>query len=83
MNGKDTQCACCGYYTLGEGSIYDICPVCFWEDCAVQNEDPDDSGGPNHVSLKEAKANYKQYEVVELQFKEHVRKPTEEEMKPR
>ena len=80
MNGKDTQCACCGYYTLDEGSIFDICPVCYWQDDAVQNDGFD--GGANGVSLKEAQANYKQYEVAELQDKAFVRKPTKEEMGP-
>ena len=27
-------CLCCGCLTLDERGIYDICPVCFWEDDA-------------------------------------------------
>ena len=41
-----------------EQNSYHICPVCFWQDDAVQLEDPDFSGGANKVSLKEARANY-------------------------
>ena len=27
-------CLCCGCLTLDERGVYDICPVCFWEDDA-------------------------------------------------
>jgi hypothetical protein len=37
---------------------YEICPVCFWEDRPVQNEDPAFSGGANSVSLAQARENY-------------------------
>lgn len=31
---KKITCLCCGYRTLDERGIFDICPVCFWEDDA-------------------------------------------------
>jgi hypothetical protein len=34
---------------------HDICGICKWEDDPVQNNDPDYSGGANHISLNEAK----------------------------
>ena len=49
------RCACCGEYTLEEKSLFDICPVCGWEDDGVQNDDPNYDGGANHISLNEAK----------------------------
>ena len=41
-------CPCCGFLVFEEppGS-YDICPVCKWEDCAVQLRHPDSPYGPN------------------------------------
>jgi hypothetical protein len=36
-------------------SSHDICGVCKWEDDPIQNNDPDYSGGANHISLNEAK----------------------------
>jgi hypothetical protein len=47
-------CPCCGYKTLPEKHLYDICPICFWEDDIVQFEDPDFEGGANIVSLRQA-----------------------------
>ena len=31
---KKYKCLCCGYITLETRGVYDICPVCFWEDDA-------------------------------------------------
>ncbi|MBM2618373.1 hypothetical protein JIG36_22690 [Actinoplanes sp. LDG1-06] len=52
-------CVCCGHQTIGEppGS-YEICPVCFWEDDALQLRWPDWPAGANRVSLIEAQRNY-------------------------
>ncbi|WP_350202279.1 CPCC family cysteine-rich protein, partial [Gracilimonas sp.] len=27
-----STCPCCHYVTLKERNIYEICPVCYWED---------------------------------------------------
>ena len=54
------QCACCGEYTLEKKSMFDICPVCGWEDDGVQNDDPDYGGGANYISLNEAKRVWKE-----------------------
>lgn len=45
-------CPCCLHYSIdpGEEGLWDICPVCRWE-----NGGP----GPNHMSLEEAQANFK------------------------
>lgn len=75
-------CPCCGNYTFTEepGS-FDICPVCYWEDDAVQNDNEDLSGGANKVSLREARENYKKFGACEERFISNVRKPYSEEMK--
>lgn len=76
MNMK-YPCSCCGYYTyehMPDGS-YDICPVCFWEDDPVQLENPQCEGGANHVSLEQARFNYKKLGACEKEMLPHVRTP--------
>lgn len=52
---KNKKCACCGEYSLSPDSIFEICPVCGWEDDEVQNDNPSLQGGANEMSLEEAK----------------------------
>ena len=54
-------CPCCGQKTMDEKppGTYQICPVCGWEDDAVQFRDPDYRGGANMCSLNEARAKYR------------------------
>jgi hypothetical protein len=74
-------CPCCGYATLGEAppGTFEICDICFWEDDDVQFRDPLATAGANRVSLTEAQANFIQYGVSELRFREHVRSPKSDE----
>lgn len=58
------RCPCCGYKSLDIDSIYDVCPVCFWEDDPIQNKNPDYDGGANELCLIDAKKNFKN--VVQL-----------------
>jgi hypothetical protein len=76
--GPFFPCPCCEFLTLPEeqrGS-YEICPVCFWEDDAVQLAEPELAGGANKVSLNQARENFKRHGVSELRFSEHVRRPS-------
>ncbi len=54
-------CPCCEYYSIdfGEDGLWDICPVCFWE-----------NGGesPNHMTLEEGRANFKKFGVINESF---------------
>ena len=50
---------CCGNHSLPPDSIYEICPVCGWEDDDIQNDDPNFEGGANDMSLNQAKEAYK------------------------
>ncbi len=52
-------CPCCQLPTLTERGVYDICPVCWWEDDGQDNADADlVRGGPNGpYSLTRARAN--------------------------
>ncbi len=59
MKKKYGQCPCCEYYSIGFGEegLWDICPVCFWENGG--------DGGPNHMTLEEAKKNFKQFGAID------------------
>ncbi len=59
------SCPCCEYLTIhpGEEGLCQICPVCFWENFGE---------GPNGMILKQAKSNFKQYGVMDLQFKKSI-----------
>ena len=71
-------CRCCGNRTLSEppGGNYEICPVCYWEDDAVQAEDPSYEGGANAVSLNQARANYASFGASDLATRSLVRPAT-------
>lgn len=71
---SDKNCACCGNPTLDEDSIFDICPVCFWQDDEVQNSDPDYAGGANQISLNQAKLNFQKFGACEQRFIKQVKK---------
>ena len=55
-----STCPCCRYPTLGERGVYDICPLCNWEDDG--QDDPHAKevwGGPNlDYSLADARRNF-------------------------
>ncbi|MCW2258253.1 hypothetical protein M2263_004344 [Providencia alcalifaciens] len=76
-------CICCGYLSrteLSQGD-YDICPICFWEDDPLQNEeDLDYSGGANAVPLKQARINFKKFKAIEKRFIKNVREPLSHEI---
>ena len=77
---KKYKCPCCGYYTLPELRLYDICPVCNWEDDIVQFQDPDFEGGANEESLNQARENYKDFGAINKKYIDEVRKPLSEEL---
>jgi hypothetical protein len=54
---------------------YEICPVCFWEDDASQNEDPDYPGGANRPSLREARDKFAKFGAIEERFTEDLLSP--------
>lgn len=53
-----------------------ICPVCFWEDDAVQLRWPDLAGGANTVSLIEGQRNYREVGACKSRVRRYVRPPT-------
>jgi cysteine-rich CPCC protein len=77
-------CPCCGHATLSERAMYQICPVCFWEDDGQDSADAAvERGGPNKVSLARARANYLAFGANAESDREHVRRPTREEVQLR
>lgn len=74
-------CPCCGHLVFGEppGS-YEICPICFWEDDAVQLRWPDLDGGANSVSLRTAQRNFEALGACDESALPHVRPPQAEEV---
>lgn len=69
MDGKTGRklarfaCPSCGYPTLGERSMYEICILCGWEDDGQDDPDADAVwGGPNgHYSLTQARQNFQHH----------------------
>ncbi|HAX74165.1 MAG TPA: hypothetical protein DCY20_11630 [Firmicutes bacterium] len=66
----DSSCPCCGALTIpNQGDALGfICPLCLWEiDLFVINDD--EQSDLNHgLSLNEARANVKQFGVIEKRF---------------
>ncbi|WP_219836752.1 CPCC family cysteine-rich protein [Paenibacillus sp. R14(2021)] len=57
------SCPCCGYPTLEQPRVWEICRLCGWEDNGQDDLYADQVwGGPNaDYSLTEARANFKQH----------------------
>lgn len=81
VSRRQHSCPCCGFLTLPEpppGTFY-ICPVCRWEDDNIQFRDIDYDGGANHVSLRQARENYRVLGASEQRLLRYVRPPLPEE----
>jgi Cysteine-rich CPCC len=75
-------CPCCGYKTFDrEDHHWEICEVCFWESCSIQDVEPLYLGGPNHISLTEAQQNFIEFGACEKVSLSSVRKPRADEPK--
>ncbi len=64
-NKKMGKCPCCEYYSIGFGEegLWDICPVCFWEN---------GGDGPNHMTLEEARKNFNQIGAIDKKALEFI-----------
>jgi Cysteine-rich CPCC len=72
VKGKSRKllpCLCCGYKTL-DGIGWEVCNVCYWEDDGVSELDKISSA--NHMSLFEAKENFKKFGVMSEDFQKSV-----------
>ena len=61
-------CLCCGYRTLSDRG-WDVCPVCFWED---DTEDVDRVSGANHLTLRQARDNFRRFGACDEDARSHV-----------
>jgi hypothetical protein len=59
--------------------MHEICPVCFWEDDAIQLRWPTWAGGANRPCLIDSQRVYVQYGAMEQRFLQHVRTAAEDE----
>lgn len=66
------QCPCCDYITLPERGGYLICPICFWEDDGLDIDELDIHSGPNHITLREGRANFKEFGASKSRIKKYV-----------
>lgn len=66
------QCPCCDYITLPERGNYLICPICFWEDDGFDVDKLDLHSGPNHMTLREGRANFKAFGACSINMKQYV-----------
>ncbi|WP_231637337.1 CPCC family cysteine-rich protein [Paenibacillus sp. FJAT-27812] len=75
------QCPCCDFFTFGskEEAFFEICEVCFWQYDEVAHDKPEINIGANHISLNQAKGNYRDFGAYERKFKDSVREPYKEE----
>ncbi|MHA0331174.1 CPCC family cysteine-rich protein [Sphingomonas melonis] len=75
------RCPCCSRLTLRGRGMFEICPVCFWEDDGQDEHDADVvRGGPNRtLSLTVARQNYLEFGAADPLDLPHVRSPTSEE----
>jgi hypothetical protein len=74
-------CPCCGFLTLSElpPGTFAICPICYWEDDNVQFNDSAYGGGANEESLRQARANYREFGASSRRVINLVRHPVEVE----
>jgi hypothetical protein len=54
--GGAHKCPVCEKTVFEKYDSYEICEVCRWEDSGLAKSDPDLLGGPNQMSLNEARA---------------------------
>ncbi|MDP4009959.1 MAG: CPCC family cysteine-rich protein [Candidatus Shapirobacteria bacterium] len=79
INSPKYTCPCCGYKVFDNppGS-FEFCPICYWEDEAMQLRCPTEIGA-NSISLVEAQDNFEKFGVSHIELKVFVRDPTAED----
>jgi hypothetical protein len=67
------QCPCCDHFTLEGRGMYDICPVCFWEDDGTDLDRLDENSGCNHrLTLRQGRENFRRLGACESEMVQHV-----------
>ena len=66
-------CPCCDYVSLPERGMDLICPLCFWEDDAfLTDQDLDSRSTPNHMTLRQARENFRLFGACDKAMLDHV-----------
>jgi hypothetical protein len=78
---KTFRCPCCRHKTLHARAVFEIRPVCFWEDDGQDDQDADRvRGGPNgELSLSAAREEFMLHGACDAQFRSNVRPPLADE----
>jgi len=81
MTNPSYPCPCCGYLVFTElpGS-FQLCPICGWEDDALQLQYPEEAG-TNPVSLHEAQQNFLRTGAIAAERQAGVRPPRSGELR--
>ncbi|MCX5210621.1 CPCC family cysteine-rich protein [Kitasatospora sp. NBC_00240] len=80
-DARGFSCPCCGHLTLRARGMYEICQVCGWEDTGQDGVDADEYiGGPNRVSLTDARENFRRIGASEERLSDQVRPPVDSEL---
>jgi hypothetical protein len=66
------QCPCCDYFSLSSRGEYEICEVCFWEDDGMDLGGLDQCSGPNHITLRDARENFRRIGACDERAVAHV-----------
>jgi hypothetical protein len=61
-NERLSACPCCRYRSLRGRGAFQVCKVCFWEDDG--SDALDVISGPNHMTLREGRDNFRQLGAV-------------------
>ncbi|WP_438000131.1 CPCC family cysteine-rich protein [Sorangium sp. So ce185] len=72
MSDHRVQCPCCDYFSLPCRGEYEICEVCFWEDDGGALGDLDEYSGPNHMTLREGRDNFRRIGACDDRALAHV-----------
>ena len=77
MQTTNVRCLCCGSRTLTTPGVFELCPVCWWQDDGQDDVDADVvRGGPNGtLSLTVARANFLACGASDPRFLTRVRGP--------
>ena len=76
------SCPCCTYLTFDKEPFcsFEICPVCYWKDDGMQNNNSNLPFEQNRISLDEAKRNFLEFGAIKNKYKDYVRRPFENEL---
>jgi putative sterol carrier protein len=75
-------CQCCGYKThTNQDNLWEICEICYWQTCPIDNVEVTTIVGPNPISLIEAQHNFIRFGACDKSMIKNVRKPKEDEPK--